>query len=155
MIIGLHHHHHTTHSVENQAYLRKTTPPFEVFLYAFSWGVTKAKVSLFIYFYRVAVPKKDPTPGRSSLPPSSFGPMRAQYLVMWHLLHRLLIGQYSILTKSKARVLKIGIVLHGCHQTPTIMSKTSLTPARNQERPPRLLGGHNGDTEETDNLNKS
>ena len=74
------------HSVENQAYLRKTTPPLEVFLYAFSWGVTKVKVALNIYFYNMTVPPKNPTPGRSSLPPSNFGPIRAQHLVMWPLL---------------------------------------------------------------------
>ena len=42
--------------------------------------------------------------------------------------------------------MKFGILLRGGPQTPTIMSKTSLTPTRNQERPPRLLGGRSGDT---------
>ena len=49
---------------------------------------------------------------------------------------------------TTAREFKFGIVLPEGPQTPTSMAKSSLTLVRNQERPPRLLGGSSGNTKE-------
>ena len=58
------------------------------------------------------------------------------------------IGHRRRTTKFTAREFKFGIVLPEGPQTPTSMGKSFLTLGRNQELPPRLLGGRSGNTKE-------